>query len=107
MDCLSPPVEFVPLDEWFCPACSSHEELQAGESEDEQLREETCARTTHETTRETTLESTSEAPRGVTRGRPRESTAGRVSGLGRTGFVDNFLFSKIESLSLSFSFQQV
>ena len=23
MECLTPPVEFVPMDEWYCPACAS------------------------------------------------------------------------------------
>lgn len=23
MECLNPPVEFVPMDEWYCPACAS------------------------------------------------------------------------------------
>ena len=66
MDCLTPPAEFVPLDEWFCPSCSSYQEPE--EQEDDNPRELTRARTT--------------------RGRPRGSTARRVSGSDRTGTVD-------------------
>lgn len=66
MDCLTPPAEFVPLDEWFCPSCSSYQEPE--EQEDDRPTELTRARTT--------------------RGRPRGSTARRVSILDRTGTVD-------------------
>ena len=66
MDCLTPPAEFVPLDEWFCPSCSSYQEPE--EQEDDRPRELTRARTT--------------------RGRPRGSTARRVSSSDRTGKVD-------------------
>ena len=68
MECLTPPVEFVPLEEWFCPMCASHEDGQEGE---EQKEEELTA-----------------APRTrTTRGRPRGSTARRVSSSARTGGV--------------------
>lgn len=66
MDCLTPPAEFVPLDEWFCPSCSSYQEPE--EQEDDRPMELTRARTT--------------------RGRPRGSTARRVSSSDRTGTVD-------------------
>lgn len=72
MDCLTPPVEYVPIDEWYCPACSSQleshedpEELPEEEHVEEGLRDVPCVR--------------------ATRGRPRGSTARRVSDLGRTG----------------------
>ena len=72
MECLTPPVEFVPLDEWFCPACTSREDAEEEQHEDEEVLE----------VRER------EAPRArVTRGRPRGSTARRVSSSGRTGVV--------------------
>ena len=66
MDCLTPPAEFVPLDEWFCSSCSSYQEPE--EQEDDRPRELTRARST--------------------RGRPRGSTARRVSSSERTGTVD-------------------
>ena len=67
MECLTPPVEFVPLEEWFCPACASHEDAEEEQHEDEEVHER-------------------EAPRArATRGRPRGSTARRVSSSGRTG----------------------
>lgn len=69
MECLTPPVEFVPLDEWFCPACASREDAEEEQHEDAEL---------HVPERE--------APRArATRGRPRGSTARRVSSSGRTG----------------------
>lgn len=74
MECLTPPVEYVPIDEWYCPACSSqlesheHPEELPGEGHAEDgLRDVPRVR--------------------ATRGRPRGSTARRVSDLGRTGLV--------------------
>ena len=74
MECLTPPVEYVPIDEWYCPACSSQleshedpEELPEVERIEEGLRDIPRVR--------------------ATRGRPRGSTARRVSDLGRTGLV--------------------
>ena len=74
MECLTPPVEYVPIDEWYCPACSSQleshedpEELPEVEHIEEDLRDIQRVR--------------------ATRGRPRGSTARRVSDLGRTGLV--------------------
>lgn len=68
MECLRPAVEYVPLEEWFCPACASRVNDQ-----EEQQEEEHRVR---------------EAPRArATRGRPRGSTARRVSGSDRTGVV--------------------
>lgn len=65
MECLTPAVEYVPLEEWFCPACASRVNDQ-----EEQQEEEHRVR---------------EAPRArATRGRPRGSTARRVSGSDRT-----------------------
>ena len=70
MECLNPPVEFVPVEEWYCPGCSSHEDPE--EHLEEEHREEGLR----------------EVPRArATRGRPRGSTARRVSVSGRTGLV--------------------
>lgn len=82
MECLTPPVEFVPLDEWFCPACTSREDAEEEQHEDAELHER-------------------EAPRArATRGRPRGSTARRVSSSGRTGLrtMSNFCFVLLQKL---------
>ena len=74
MECLTPPVEYVPIDEWYCSACSSQLEYR---DDPEELLEE-----------ERTEEGLRDVPRvRATRGRPRGSTARRVSDLGRTGLV--------------------
>lgn len=87
MECLTPPVAYVPVEEWFCPACSSqtepHEDREGlaeeGHGESLGLREVPRARTT--------------------RGRPRGSIARRVSVLGRTGLVYCcFVYQKIIEL---------
>ena len=73
MECLTPPVEYVPIDEWFCPACSSR--LQSHE-DPEELPEGRIE------------EGLRDVPRvRATRGRPRGSTARRVSASERTGLV--------------------
>ena len=72
MECLTPPVEYVPVEEWYCPGCSAHSHEDAEELPEEEHREEGLR----------------EVPRArATRGRPRGSTARRVSVLGRTGLV--------------------
>lgn len=64
MECLTPPVEFVPLDEWLCPACSSHHQERGEEAEEERGDNQVM-----------------EVPRArTTRGRPRGGTARRGSG---------------------------
>ena len=69
MECLTPAVEYVPLEEWFCPACASCENDQEEQPEEKDRR-------------------VREAPRArATRGRPRGSTARRVCGSERTGVI--------------------
>lgn len=74
MECLTPPVEYVPVEEWYCPGCSTQPESH---EDPEELPEE-----------EHMEEGLREVPRPrATRGRPRGSTSRRVSVSGRTGLV--------------------
>jgi len=74
MECLTPPLEYVPIDEWYCPACSS--QLESHQDPVELPGEERIQ------------EGPRDVPRArATRGRPRGSTARRFSDMGRTGLV--------------------
>lgn len=70
MECLTPPVEFVPIEEWYCPTCSTQQE---GYGNPEGFPQEGH--------REGGLR---EVPRGRPRGRPRGSTSRRISVSERT-----------------------
>ena len=74
MECLTSPVEYVPIDEWYCPAYSSH--LESHEEPKDLPKEEHIEEGLRDVARV-----------WATRGRPRGSTARRVSDLGRTGLV--------------------
>lgn len=79
MDCLTPAVAYVPIDEWYCPACASR--IQPHVDPEELLHEGHAE------------EGLGGIPRvRATRGRPRGSTARRVSALGRTGLYMRMMF---------------
>ena len=71
MECLTPPLEFVPIEEWYCPTCSNQQEgYENPEDLPQEGHREGGAR---------------EVPRGRPRGRPQGSTSRRVSVSERTG----------------------
>ena len=84
MECLTPAVAYVPIDEWYCPACSSR--IQPHVDPEELLHEGHAE------------EGLGDVPRvRATRGRPRGSTARRVSALGRTGLYMRMMFLHVST----------
>ena len=71
MECLTPPLEFVPIEEWYCPTCFNQQEgYENPEDLPQEGHREGGAR---------------EVPRGRPRGRTQGSTSRRVSVSERTG----------------------
>ncbi|XP_068673363.1 uncharacterized protein [Montipora foliosa] len=82
MECLTPPVEFVPLDEWYCPTCGSREDAEEEEEErafTDSGEHSSAGTSVCEDAEDVMAPSLLRASRGRPRGRPRGSTARRFA----------------------------
>ena len=101
MECLTPPVEFVPLDEWYCPTCGSREDAEEEEERafTDSGEHSSAGTSVCEDAEDVMAPSLLRASRGRPRGRPRGSTARRFAISERPGCVFFFL-SKMTHLCL-------
>ena len=87
MECLTPPVEFVPMDEWYCPACASSVEAD----EDDLERRAFVDPEPHSVLESSLTQASQSRPHlsrvacGRPQRRPRGGTARRVAISGPTG----------------------